>query len=87
MREGEGGLQRVHHAIEQEADEADGEHRDDDLGERLRRAVLELVPDELAEAGVLRQHLGRDQHHPADAERQPQAGEDQRQRPTAAPAW
>ena len=43
-------------------------------------AVLELVPDELAEARVLRQHLGRDQHHPADAERQAQAGEDQRQR-------
>ena len=44
------------------------------------RAVLELVPDELAEARILRQHLGRDQHHPAHAERQPQAGEDQRQR-------
>ena len=43
-------------------------------------AVLELVPDELAEAGVLRQHLGGDQHHPADAERQAQPGEDQRQR-------
>ena len=40
------------------------------LRERLRRTVLELIPDEFSEAGILRQHLGRDQHHPADPERQ-----------------
>ncbi len=31
---GEGGLQRQHDAVEQEADDADGQHRHHDLGER-----------------------------------------------------
>ena len=44
-----------------QADDDDGDH---DAGERFLVAVLELVPDELAEARVLRQHLGGDQHHP-----------------------
>ena len=77
---GERGSAAQHDAVEQEADDADGEHRHHDPRERVGAAVLELVPDELAEPGVLRQHLGRDQHHPAHAQRQAQAGEDQRQR-------
>src|SRR3954453_21763413 len=79
-REGEGRLQRVHDAVEQEADDADREHGHDDACERLRRSVLELVPYELSETRILRQHLGCDQHHPTNAERQPQSGEDQGQR-------
>ena len=39
---------------------------------RVDAAVLELVPDELSEARVLREHFGGDEHHPADAQRQAQ---------------
>ena len=65
---GDEGLDRQHQAVQEEADDPDGEDRDHDLGERRGAAVLELVPDELPEAGVLRQHLGGGQHHPAHAE-------------------
>ena len=62
------------------ADDADGEHRNHDAGEEMGGPVLELIPDELAETRVLRQHFGGDQHHPAHAQGQTQAGEDERQR-------
>src|SRR6185503_16327550 len=78
--EAEQALQPVHDPIEQEADEADGEHGHEDSRERIGAAVLEFVPDEFPEAGVLREHLRGDQHHPAHAEREPQAREDERQR-------
>src|SRR5689334_9323953 len=77
--EREQALQAVHHAVEQEADETDGEYRHHDSRERVGAAVLELVPDEFSEAGVLGQHFGGDEHHPTHPERQAQAGEDQRQ--------
>ena len=73
-------LQRQHHAIEQEADDADGEHRHHDPAQRFGAAVLEFVPDEFSETRVLRQHFGGDQHHPAHPERQAHAGEDVGQR-------
>ena len=80
LRVRDAGLQRHHHPVEHEADQADDDHGDHDPGERLLVAVLELVPDELAEAGVLREHFRRDQHHPAHAQRQAHAGEDIGQR-------
>src|ERR1700674_2365748 len=72
-------LQRQHHAVEQEADDTDRQHRYHDLGERRRGSVLELVPNELPQPRILRQHLGGDQNHPSHAQRKTQPGEDQRQ--------
>src|SRR5690606_25467070 len=72
-------LQQLHQAVEAEADDADGEHRHHDPAQRIGAAVLELVPDELAQAGVLRQHLCGDQHYPAHTQRQAHAGEDEGQ--------
>ena len=36
------------------------------LASELARPVLELIPDKFAKPGVLRQHLSRDQDHPAN---------------------
>ena len=79
VREGKERLQCIHHAIKKKADDADGQNRHDYLCQRLGGAVLELIPDEFAEARVLSQHFGCDQHHPADTEGQAQTGENQRQ--------
>src|SRR5262245_4931959 len=78
--EAEQALQPVHHPVEQEADESDREHGDENPRERIGAAVLEFVPDEFPEARVLREHFGRDEHHPAHTEREAQAREDERQR-------
>ena len=48
VREGEQRLQSEHHPVEQKADDANRQHRDHDLGQRLFRPVLKLIPDELA---------------------------------------
>ena len=72
-------LQLQHAAIQQETDEAYGHHGHHDAGQGLAAAVLELIPDELAQPGVLGQHLGGDQHHPAHTEREAHAGEDEGQ--------
>jgi len=70
------GLDRAHHPVEYKADEANHHHRDHDPRQRLFAAVLELVPYEFAEAGVLRQHFGGDQHHPAHTQRKAHTRED-----------
>ena len=55
-----------------EADQADGEDRQEDVG--VDQAVV-LLPEEAADAGRAGQHLGGDDHQPGDAEGQPKAGE------------
>src|SRR5690348_6438439 len=44
------------HLVEQHADDADGEDRDDHIGDRQ---IIPLVPDEIADAGAADEHLGR----------------------------
>ena len=44
-----------------------------------RLPALYGVPDEEADAGAAGEHLDGDDHHPGDAHRQPQAGDDRRQ--------
>ena len=80
VREGEGCLDRIHQPVEEEADDADRQNRDHNLGKRLAGSILELVPNEFTKPRVLREHFRRDQHHPAHAQRQAHSGEDIRQR-------
>ena len=60
-------------AVEHEADHADVDQRDDDVGDA--RGVPR-VPDEEADADAADQHLGRDDGEPGQADADPQAGED-----------
>src|SRR3981189_1809808 len=59
--------------VEQHADDADQQDRDDDIGDR---EIIPLVPDEVADAGAADQHLGGDDDEPGDADRDPHPRED-----------
>ena len=64
--------------VEDETDDADEEHAGHD--EIVALARVARVDDEVAEARVDGDHLGGDDDDPRDAERDPQADEDLRQR-------
>ena len=59
--------------VEHEADEADVDKRDDDVGEARR---IPGVPDEEADADAAGQHLGGDDREPREADADAQARED-----------
>src|SRR5207302_5873910 len=58
--------------LDHQADDADGEDRDDDV---LDLQVVPFVPHPEADADAAGEHLGRDDHEPRDADRQPHAGD------------
>ena len=62
--------------LEQEADDADHEDRDDDV---VDLQVVPLVPHPEADAHAAGEHLGGDDHEPRDADREAHAGQHVRQ--------
>ena len=57
-------------AVEHEADDADVDERDDDVGQARR---VPRIPDEEADADAAGQHLGRDDGEPGQADADAQA--------------
>ncbi len=72
------GFQPANEEVEHEADEADHDHAGHD--EVVAFAGVARVDDEIAEAAVDRDHLGRHHDQPGDPERDAEPGDDLRKR-------
>mmetsp|Transcript_27891 Transcript_27891/g.52158 ORF Transcript_27891/g.52158 Transcript_27891/m.52158 type:complete len:723 (+) Transcript_27891:518-2686(+) len=72
---GDGALQDTEGRVQQHADDADHEDREDDGGEI---EIVPLVPDIIADACAPHEHLGGDDHQPGDADGNAHAGDDGR---------
>src|SRR5690348_3966172 len=70
-------LQAPHAAVQEKADHADDDHPRDD--EVVAVAGIARVDDQVAEPGMQRDHLRRDDHEPGHAEAHAHAGDDLRQ--------
>src|SRR5688572_934753 len=70
-------LRQAHEPVEGEANEADRQDREQDVG--VHQAVV-FLPEEPADARRARQHFGGNDDEPGDAEAEAVAGEDVRQR-------
>src|SRR5882762_10514701 len=68
-------LEPADREIERHSDHADGEDREDHVGEV---EVVPFVPDEIADARAAHQHLRGDDHQPRDAHRDAHARQDRR---------
>src|SRR6476660_6070797 len=55
----ESGLRQRHQSVEEEADQTDGDDREDDVGEGVG---VVLLPEEAADAGLSDQHFHRHDH-------------------------
>src|SRR4029453_11437989 len=73
----EPGFGQTHESIQGETNEPDGHDRQQDVG--VDQAVV-LLPQEAADSRCAGEHLAGDDHEQRDAEAQPIAGEDERQR-------
>ena len=70
-------FEQAHHAVEQQADQADDDHAGDH--QVVAVAGVARVDDQVAEAGAQRDHLRRDHDQPGDAEADAHADDDLRQ--------
>src|SRR5262245_59687681 len=77
LREGDHARKPREDLVEQHADNADRQDRDDDIGDRK---VVPLVPDEVTDAGTADEHFGGDDNEPGDADGNTHARQDRRGR-------
>ncbi len=77
LRHLQAAFDQAHQAIQDEPDDSDREDAENDV---FVDQTVVFLPQEAADSGCSRQHLGCDDHQPRDPQAQPKASEHVRQR-------